>query len=109
MKTLFAMRRANGDWFAMDDQGSFRVPVFHSSGEAMQARSLDTSMECFRPVALDDLAFKNLTTTDEGKGCYWLVTDPLLKLSRGRALDREQLEAFRRNGDGDGLKIGATR
>jgi hypothetical protein len=109
MKTLFAMRRANGDWFALDDQGSFRVPVFHSSGEAMQARSLDTSMECFRPVALDDVAFKNLTTTDEGKGCYWLVTDPLLKLSRGRALDRKQLEDFRRNGAGDGLKIGATR
>lgn len=109
MKNLFAMRRANGDWFALDDQGSFRVPVFHSSGEAMVARSLDTSMECFRPVALDEIAFKNLTTTDEGKGCYWLVADPLLKLSRGRSLDRKQLEEFRRNGDGVVMKRGATK
>jgi hypothetical protein len=109
MKTLFAMRRANGDWFALDDQGSFRVPVFHSSGDAMLARSQDTGMECFRPVALDDLAFKNLTTTDEGKGCYWLVADPLMKLSRGRSLDRKQLEDFRRNGEGNVVKSGATK
>ena len=100
MNTLFAMRRANGDWFALDDRGSFRVPVFHSSGEAMLARSLETGMECFRPVMLDDAAFKNLTTTDEGKACYWLVADPLLKLSRGRSFDRKQLEEFRSNGDG---------
>jgi hypothetical protein len=109
MKTLFAMRRANGDWFALDDQGSFRVPVFHSTGDAMLARSFDTGMECFRPVALDDAAFKNLTTTDEGKGCYWLVADPLLKLSRGRSLDRKQLEEFRSNGEGNVVKSGATK
>ena len=101
MKTLFAMRRANGDWFALDDQGSFRVPVFPSSGEAMLARSRDTGMECFRPVALDAAALKNLTSTDEGKACFWLVADPLKKLSRGRPLDRKQLEQFISNGDGN--------
>ena len=60
MKTLFAMRRANGDWFALDDQGGFRVPVFHSGGAAMVARSRESGMECFRPVALDAAALKNL-------------------------------------------------
>jgi hypothetical protein len=109
MKTLFAMRRANGDWFALDDQGSFRVPVFHTSGEAMLARSLDTGMECFRPVVLDDAAFKNLTTTDEGKACYWLVADPLLKLSRGRSFDLKQLVEFRKNGDGQMVKSGVAK
>lgn len=109
MKTLFAMRRANGDWFALDDQGSFRVPVFHSSGAAMLARSRDTGMECFRPVGLDAEAFKNLTTTDEGKACFWLVADPLMKLSRGRPLDRKQLEQFMRNGEGKPAKSGATK
>src|SRR5688572_32614652 len=82
MKTLFAMRRANGDWFALDDQGSFRVPVFHTREEAMLARSRDTGMECFRPVVLDAAAFRNLTTTDEGQARFWLVLDPLMKLSR---------------------------
>jgi hypothetical protein len=100
MKTLFAMRRANGDWFALDDNGGFRVPVFQSSGEAMLARSRETGMECFRPVVLDAAAFKNLTTTDEGKASFWLVADPLLKLSQGRPLDGKQLEQFMQNGDG---------
>jgi hypothetical protein len=109
MKTLFAMRRANGDWFALDDHGSFRVPVFHSQGEAMLARSRDTGMECFRPVVIDELAFKNLTTTDEGKACFWLVADPLMKLSRGHPLDRQQLEQFMRNGKGQPAKSGISK
>jgi len=109
MKNLFAMRRANGDWFALDDQGSFRVPVFHSSGAAMLARSRETGMECFRPVVLDAAAFKNLTTTDEAKACFWLVADPLLKLNRGRPLDRQQLEQFMKNGEGQLAKTGSTK
>ena len=109
MNTLFAMRRANGDWFALDDQGSFRVPVFHSSGDAMLARSRDPGMECFKPVVLDAAAFLNLTTTDEGKACFWLVADPLMKLSRGRALDRQQLEQFLSNGAGQPAKSGASK
>ena len=109
MKTLFAMRRANGDWFALDDQGSFRVPVFHSSGDAMLARSRDPGMECFKPVVLDTAAFLNLTTTDEGKACFWLVADPLMKLSRGRALDRQQLEQFMGNGAAQPAKNGTSK
>ena len=109
MKTLFAMRRANGDWFALDDQGSFRVPVFHSSGDAMLARQRETGMECFKPVELDTAAFLNLTTTDEGKACFWLVTDPLMKLSRGRALDRQQLGQFMSNGEGQLAKSGGSK
>jgi hypothetical protein len=100
MKNLFAMRRANGDWFALDDRGAFRVPVFHSSGDAMVARSRDTGMECFKPVALDAAALTNLTTTDESKACFWLIADPLQKLSRGRALDRVELAQFMSNGAG---------
>jgi hypothetical protein len=100
MNTLFAMRRANGDWFALDDEGLFRVPVFRSSGAAMVARSRDFGMECFRPVAIDEAAFRNLTTTDEGKACFWLVDDPLMNLSRGHSLDRQGLEQFMRNGAG---------
>jgi hypothetical protein len=109
MNTLFAMRRANGDWFALDDRGSFRVPVFQSIGEAMIARSRETGMECFRPVVLDAAAFKNLTTTDQGKACFWLVADPLMKLSRGRPLDRKQLEQFMSNGERKLVKSGITR
>ena len=99
MSSLFAMRRANGDWFALDDNGNFRVPVFHNSAAAMVARSRETGMECFRPVLLDESAFKNLTTTDGGKACFWLVEDPLMNLNRGRALDHQELAGVMRNGN----------
>ena len=109
MKTLFAMRRANGDWFSIDDGGAFRVPLFQSSGDALLARSRETGMECFRPVLLDAPAFENLTTTDEGKACFWLVADPLRKLSRGRAFDRQQLVQFIANGKGVQAKGGVAQ
>jgi hypothetical protein len=109
MKTLFAMRRANGDWFALDDQGSFRVPIFHSGAEAMVARSRDSGMECFRPVPLDAAAFENLATTDGGRASFWLIADPLMKLSRGRAVDRKQLEQFMANGDDKITQRGVTK
>lgn len=92
------MQRANGDWFALDDHGRFRVPVFHNSAAAMVARSRETGMECFKPVLLDELTFKNLTTTDGGKACFWLIEDPLRKLNRGRALDIPALARVMRNG-----------
>jgi hypothetical protein len=38
-----------------------------------------------------------------------LVTDPLLNLSRGRSLDKGQLEEFRRNGKEDVAQIGAAK
>lgn len=98
MSTLFAMQRANGDWFALDDHGRFRVPIFHDSAAAMVARSRETGMECFRPVLLDEITFKSLTTTDEGKACFWLVADPLMRLNRGQALDHQELARVMRNG-----------
>jgi hypothetical protein len=109
MKTLFAMRRANGDWFALDDLGGFRVPVFHTSRDAMTARSRENGMECFRPVELDAAAFKNLTTTDEGKASFWLVSDPLMKLSRGRPFDSKQLQQFMKNGEGSKVQTGVGK
>ena len=89
--SMYAMRRANGDWFALDDHGLYRVPIFRSAGEAMLARSRDSGMECFRPVMLDAAAFQDLTTTDEGKASFWFVENPAMNLSRGRPLDHAQL------------------
>ena len=99
MKNLFAMRRANGDWFALDDHGGFRVPVFQSARQAMLAHSRDSGMECFRPVVLDEAAFKNLTTTDQGRASFWLIDDPLIRLNQGRPFDHKELEKFMKNGE----------
>ena len=96
MKTMFAMRRANGDWYALDDHGSLRVPIFRSTRDAMVARRRDGGMECFRPVALDDAALKNLTTTSEGTAIFWLVADPLRNLNRSLPLNQKEFEQFLR-------------
>ena len=85
------MQRANGDWFALDYRSGFRVPVFHSNSHAMLARSRDSGMECFRPAVFDQGAIKGLTTRDGETVSFWLVDNPLIKLSRGRPLDQAQL------------------
>ena len=94
------MRRANSDWFALDDNGSFRVPIFYSSSSAMTARMREPGMECFRPVLLDEAAFMDVTTTDGGKASFWLITDPLLRLSKGRSMDHQELGVLLREREG---------
>jgi hypothetical protein len=38
MSDVYVMQRANGDVFALDDHGRFRVPLFNSSRDAFLAR-----------------------------------------------------------------------
>ena len=92
MSSIYAMQRANGDWFALNDQGRLRVPVFISSSEAMQARARNFEMMLFKPVALDEHALNDLAPTEaEGDTGFWLVDDPSIKLKYGRPLEHAQL------------------
>jgi hypothetical protein len=83
MKSFYAMRRANGDWFAVDDNGQVRMPIFKSSGDAIIARSRDNGMECFRPVAFDACALEQLRKTDGNTASFLIVADPSRKLKYG--------------------------
>ncbi len=92
MSIIYAMQRANGDWFGLDDLGRLRVPVFHSQSEAMQARSRNNQMLLFKPVMLDELALGDLAPTEtENPVGFWLVDDPSAKLKRGHPLEHAQL------------------
>jgi hypothetical protein len=91
MSSLYAMQRANGDWFAVKDNGRLRVPVFRSNSEAMQARSRNAGMMLFRPMVLDERSLNDLTSTDDGGTCFWLVHKPEGNLSRGHPLEHAQL------------------
>ena len=92
MTSMYAMRRANGDWFALVDDGRLRVPVFHSTSEAMEARWCNPGMLLFKPVVLDDPALDDLGATEtEDNAGYWLVSNPSIRLKRGRPLEHEQL------------------
>ena len=93
MNDLYAMQRANGDWFALDDHGRFRVPLFHSSHAGMMARWHHFGMLLFKPVALDARSLKEIVpvgTADDVD--FWLVNDPFISLNRGHLVEHAQLE-----------------
>ena len=91
MSELFGMQRANGDWFALSNDGNLRMTVFLSVAEAMSARSRNSEMECFRPVALDKCALDALRADDGDTVCFCLVSDPARKLKRARPIDFAEL------------------
>lgn len=92
MKQIYAMQRANGDWFALDHQGGFGVPIFRSSRDAMVARSRNLGMRLFKPVALNARSLKELVPVGDASDVeFWLVNDPLTSLSRGRPVKHEEL------------------
>src|SRR5437764_238731 len=92
MTKMYAMQRANGDWFAFEDQGHLRVPVFRSQHEAMQARARNTGMLLFSPAILDKRALGALRPTDSESGvCFLMMSGSLTDLRRGYLMDHAQL------------------
>jgi hypothetical protein len=92
MSDIYVMQRANGDVFALDDHGRFRVPLFNSSSDGFLARSRNFEMLLFKPVQLDAGLLKQLVPVGGvGEVDFWLVNDPLIKLNRGRLVQPEQL------------------
>ena len=92
MNNLYALRRANGDIFAIEEKGRLHVPVFHSSRDAMTARAWTPGMRHFKPEILDKVIVRGLAPSDGESGVdFWVVSDPNTKLSRGRLVNNEQL------------------
>ena len=83
MTNIYAMRRANGDWFAFDDHGRFLVPIFHTSGDAMIARARNTDMLLFKPVALDAHLLKQLVPVGGGDVDFRMVKRSDRKVKQG--------------------------
>jgi hypothetical protein len=96
MSDIFAMRRANGDWFALEDGGRLRLPVFHSSHDAFMARLRTAEMLLFSPIALDaDLLAEIVEGSSQMDFC--LVTNPFANLKNGSPLPQEQLASLIRS------------
>jgi hypothetical protein len=91
MKSFYAMRRANGDWFALSEGDRLMMPVFWSAGAAMTARSRDSGMECFRPVALDACILGKLKISDGDTASFLIVSEPLRKLKHARRIGFAEL------------------
>jgi hypothetical protein len=92
MNTIYAMQRANGDWFALEEREGFRVPVFSSNREAMQARAFNAELLVFKPVAVDERALKDLAPIGEQRPThFWLVKHSCVNMKRGVALAHSEL------------------
>jgi len=86
------MQRANGDVFALDHNGGFCVPLFHSTSDAMTARSRNTDMLLFKPVALGDRLLQEIAPQRNGSDvALLLVNDPLRSLKHGRLIQHADL------------------
>lgn len=95
MSDIYVMQRANGDVFALDDHGRFRVPLFNSSSDAFLARLRNFGMLLFKPVQLDAGLFKQLVPVGGAAEVdFWLVNDPLINLNRGRLVQPAQLASL---------------
>lgn len=92
MSDIYVMQRANGDVFALDHHGRFRVPIFHSSRDAKIARSRNWGLLLFKPVALEAGLLKELVPIGGRSDVdFWLVNDPLISLNRGCLVQHAQL------------------
>ena len=93
MRDLYAMQRANGDVFALDDNGRFRVPLFHSMHDAIIARLHNSGMLVFKPVALNARLLKEIVPVGGAAEVdFWLVNDPMINLNRGRFIQPSELD-----------------
>ena len=92
MSDIYVMQRANGDVFSLDDHGRFRVPLFYSSSDALEARLRNFGMLVFKPVQLDAGLLKQLVPVGGAAEVdFWLVNDPSINLNRGRLVQPAQL------------------
>src|SRR4029079_8699516 len=95
MIDIYAMQRANGDVFALDNKGRFCVPLFHSSRDAMTARSRNGDMLLFKPVALDAGLLRELIPkSGQNNVDLLLVKDPLRSLKLGDLVDHAELASI---------------
>lgn len=99
MSKMYALQRANGDWFALNEQGRLCVPVFNSSSDAMHARSINFEMLHFKPMTLDERAINDLRSAEtEDFASFLVISDPTLNLNHGRSIDHAQLALLSQNG-----------
>jgi hypothetical protein len=91
VSTIYAMQRANRDWFAFESDGRLCVPVFGSRWAAMLARTRNMGMLLFHPAEIDGRALGELESTPGSEVCFWLIGDPSAKLNRGSRLGHAEL------------------
>jgi hypothetical protein len=91
MTKVYAMRRANGDWFALERHGRLRVPLFHNSKDGMIARLRNFGMLLFEPVALDAKLLETIAPGGDRNVDFCMVNDPFASLKRSALIQPSEL------------------
>lgn len=82
MSNLYAMRGANGDWFALEEEDKLLVPLFHSGHDAFMAALQNVEMQPFLPIALDATLLREIVECP-GEVHFCMVNNPFASLKRG--------------------------
>jgi len=98
MADVYAMRRANGDWFALEDNGRLRVPLFHSAHDAFMARLRTVDMLLFSPIALD-VQLLNEIVGGGSEVDFCIVNNPFASVRCGTNLPQSQLASLLSSAD----------
>lgn len=95
MNSLYAMRRANGDWFAFDHLGYLRVPIYRNRNGAWDAHARNAGMLLFRPVLLDERLLADLSSSTTQGVDFWLNdSDAHHDPHKGQRLEIDGLKAL---------------
>ena len=98
MNDIYAMQRANGDWFAVQAHERLRVPLFRSSHDAMMARLRNFGMLLFNPIAIDVQLLKEIVPAGgESYVDFCMVDNPFASLGSGNPIEHAALELLLTN------------
>ena len=90
--SLYGMKRANGDWFAIKEPLRFRVPLFSSMSEAADVRAFNVEMLVFSPTIFDENALKQVGQLEDDRPVYfWLVEKASRTMRHGIAVQHEEM------------------
>ena len=95
MGDIYAMRRANGDWFAHEVNGRLHLPLFHTVHDALISRLHNFGMLLFQPVAFNAPMLEQLDSKSGGDNVdFCMIENPFVSLKRGHLLARAQLASL---------------
>ena len=100
MSSIYAMQRANGDWFALEEKGRSRVPMFSDRRDAMSARAYNVELLVFKPVLLNKHSVDSLAALQGETIDFWLVDKESTNMKRGRVMNHAQLASSVNNSNG---------
>ena len=98
MTDVYAMRRANGDWFALEENGKLRVPLFHSTHDAFMARLRTVEMLLFSPIELNTRLLNEIVK-GPGEVDFCIIDNPFASLRRGLRLPQSEVASLLNGAD----------